>query len=87
MNNFFQENGRLHLIFFYGEADTNDQAKSVIINNATPQNQAFKPAPRPTKSKVQIVEGSDIPLKGICIFFIRVTAESTVTAATISQVI
>jgi hypothetical protein len=39
-----------------------------------------------TKSKVQIVESSNMSLKGVCVFFVRNSTSNPITAQNISQV-
>jgi hypothetical protein len=70
MENFFQEHGRKYLLFFYDQ-DTNDKSAAA---------KAIK-----TKNKVQIMESSDISLKGICIFFVR-NQTITITNTNVSNV-
>lgn len=71
MENFFQENGRKYLLFFYSDQESSDKS-------ATGKNMK-------TKNKVQIMESSDMTLKGICIFFTRNQA-ITITNANVSNV-
>lgn len=65
MENFFSENGRKNLIFYYGD-DLVTKIKS-------------------SKAKVQIVESSNLSLKGVCIFFIRNSTSIAITSTNISQ--
>jgi hypothetical protein len=71
MENFFQEHGRKYLLFFYNDQDTNDKSAATKAIKA--------------RNKVQIMESSDISLKGICIFFVR-NQTITITNANVSNV-
>jgi hypothetical protein len=71
MEAFFAENGNKNLLFCYGEPETNMQVSKTTL---------------PKKTKIQIVESSNISLRGICVFFVRNSTSILVTRENISQV-
>lgn len=71
MEAFFAENGNKNLLFCYGEPDINMQVSKTNL---------------PKKPKVQIVESSNLSLRGICVFFVRNSTSILVTRENISQV-
>ena len=71
MEAFFAENGQKNLIFCFGESDTSIQVSKTNL---------------PKKPKVQIVESSNLSLRGICVFFVRNSTTILITKENISQV-
>lgn len=82
MENFFQDNGRKNLIFFYHESDSTDTKSSMAGSHYPVRNVA-----RMFRSRVQVVESADVPLKGICVFFVRNSTSVTITNQNVSLVL
>ena len=77
MENFFVENGRKYLLFFYSDHESGDKGPSAASASG---------AKNLRKNKVQIMESSDVNLKGICIFFVR-NPTIQITNSNVSNVI
>lgn len=85
MDSFFVENGRKNLIFCYSEPDSpNDGNRSSQQQQQQAANK--QGALKINRAKVQIVDSSDLILKGVCIFFVRNTTSTAITTQNISQV-
>jgi hypothetical protein len=76
MENFFGENGGKNLLFYYSEPDSSP---------SQPTAQTNKPILRP-KVKLQIMHSSDMPLRGICVYFVRISNAQAISAQNIAQV-
>jgi hypothetical protein len=88
MENFFQDNGRKYLLFFYSEPESSDKGATPPQQQQQQQAQsiAYVRAIRSHKTKVQIMESSDITFKGICVFFVRNSTQISITNTNVSNV-
>lgn len=86
MESFFGENGRKYLIFYFTDVDMGgaEPPKSGPPMTASSTSRASS---KNNRFKLQIIENTEVTLKGCCIFFTKTVASVAITNANISTVI
>ncbi|XP_071824188.1 dynein axonemal heavy chain 5-like [Apostichopus japonicus] len=89
MDQFFTAEGeRSHLMFFYQDPEPDPNVKHAWIQEGGEQVRLGPPGQKSSKSgkpRITVADGHEVPLNGICIFFLKTSPQKVLTSDNISK--
>uniref|UniRef100_A0A4W3HHM2 Dynein, axonemal, heavy chain 5 n=1 Tax=Callorhinchus milii TaxID=7868 RepID=A0A4W3HHM2_CALMI len=77
---FFAAGGLPHLMFYYQEVEQTETVHLGLLGAGTNPNTG-----RTKKPKIFVTEGKDVPLTGVCVFFLRASTSKAITVENVHK--